>query len=96
VHALEPGTFGKLIGVSLAVTAAMVVTRIVLVFPGAYLHHWLERQTGSDKSPYPSWRHLLFTGWAGIRGGDSLIVALALPLAVSGGSALPGARIANT
>jgi len=90
VRALEPGTFGKLIGVSLAVAAAMIVTRMVLVFPGAYLPRWFHRWARSDKSPYPPWRHLLFTGWAGIRGGDSLIIALALPFAVSGGSGFPG------
>jgi len=90
VHALEPGTLGKLIVVSLAVVAAMIVTRVVLVFPGAYLPRWLERLRGSDKSRNPPWRHLLFTGWAGIRGGDSLIIALALPFAVSGGSPMPG------
>ena len=90
VHKLEPGTFFKLIGVSLAVVAAMIVTRMALVFPGAYLPRWLDRRRRSDKSLYPPWRHLLFTGWAGIRGGDSLIIALALPLAVSGGSPMPG------
>jgi CPA1 family monovalent cation:H+ antiporter len=89
LHALEPGTIGKLIGVSLAVAAAMIVTRMALVFPGAYLPRWLERRAGSAR-PHPPWRYLLFTGWAGIRGGDSLIIALALPLAVSGGSAIPG------
>jgi Na+/H+ antiporter len=90
VRALEPGTFGKLIGVALAVAAAMIVTRIVLVFPGAYLPRWLERRSGCEESTYPPWRYLLFTGWAGIRGGDSLIIALALPLAVAGGSPMPG------
>jgi monovalent cation/hydrogen antiporter len=90
VRALEPGTFGKLIGVALAVAAAMIVTRIVLVFPGAYLPRWLDRRSGSERSGNPPWRHLLFTGWAGIRGGDSLIIALALPLTVSGGTPMPG------
>jgi Na+/H+ antiporter len=90
VHALEPGTLNKLIGVSLAVAAAMIVTRIALVFPGAYLPRWLDRRPASAQRPYPPWRHLLFVGWAGIRGGDSLIIALALPLAVSGGTPLPG------
>jgi CPA1 family monovalent cation:H+ antiporter len=90
VHALEPGEFGRLIWVSLAVAAAMIVTRIVLVFPGAYLPRWFDRRVRPNKSRYPSWRNLLFTGWAGIRGGDSLIIALALPFAVSGGSPLPG------
>jgi Na+/H+ antiporter len=90
VHALDPGALSKLIGVSLAVAAAMIVTRILLVFLGAYLPRWLDRRTGGRKPSYPPWRHLLFTGWAGIRGGDSLIIALALPYAVSGGAPLPG------
>jgi monovalent cation/hydrogen antiporter len=90
VHGLEPGTFGKLIGVSLAVAAAMIVTRMVLVFPGAYLPRWLDRRPGSAGVRYPPWRHLLFTGWAGIRGGDSLIIALSLPLVASAGYPLPG------
>jgi monovalent cation/hydrogen antiporter len=93
VRALEPGTFGKLILVSLAVAAAMIATRMLLVFPGAYLPRWLARLPGSDKPCYPPWRHLLFTGWAGIRGGDSLIIALALPFAVSGGYPLPGRNV---
>jgi monovalent cation/hydrogen antiporter len=89
VRALAPGTFAKLIWVSLAVAAAMMITRIALVFPGAYLPRWLDRRAIADKQ-YPPWRYLLFTGWAGIRGGDSLIIALALPLAVSQGSPMPG------
>jgi CPA1 family monovalent cation:H+ antiporter len=90
VRALEPGTLSKLIGVSFAVAAAMIATRLVLVFPGAYLPRLFDRGLRSDKRPYPPWRHLLFTGWAGIRGGDSLIIALALPLTVATGSPLPG------
>jgi monovalent cation/hydrogen antiporter len=90
VRALEPGTFGRLIGVSFVVAAAMIVTRLVLVFPGAYLPRLFDRGVRSDKRPYPPWRHLLFTGWAGIRGGDSLIIALALPLTVAAGTPLPG------
>jgi Na+/H+ antiporter len=93
VHALAPGTLGKLVGVSFVVAAAMIGTRLVLVFLGAYLSHWLARGLGSGEPGYPPWRHLLFTGWAGIRGGDSLIIALALPLAVAAGSPLPGRNV---
>jgi len=39
---------------------------------------------------YPPWRHILFAGWAGIRGGDSLVIALALPYAGAHGSPLAG------
>lgn len=89
VRALDPGTFGRLIGVSLVVACAMIATRVVLVFAGAYLPRWLDRLMTDKSIGYPPWRHLLFTGWAGIRGGDSLVIALALPYAVSAGSPFP-------
>jgi NhaP-type Na+/H+ or K+/H+ antiporter len=57
----------------------MIASRILLIFPGAYLPRWIERRLGRPTTPYPPWRYLLFGGWAGIRGGDSLVIALALP-----------------
>src|SRR5206468_7225483 len=42
----------------------------------------------------PPLRWILFVGWAGIRGGDSLVIALALPLTTAAGAAFPArARI---
>jgi monovalent cation/hydrogen antiporter len=70
--------------------AAMIAIRIVLIFPGAYLPRWLDRRLGRATTPYPPWRHLLFGGWAGIRGGDSLVIALALPYVALHGAPLPG------
>jgi monovalent cation/hydrogen antiporter len=62
----------------------------VLIFPGAYLPRWLDRRLGRATTPYPPWRHVLFGGWAGIRGGDSLVIALALPYVALHGAPLPG------
>jgi CPA1 family monovalent cation:H+ antiporter len=65
----------------------MIVTRIAWMFVGAYGPRWIEKRLGrTGSSPYPPWRHVLLLGWAGIRGGDSLVIALALPYA-----AVPGA-----
>jgi CPA1 family monovalent cation:H+ antiporter len=90
IQALDEGELASLVGVSIAVVAAMIITRILLMFPGAYLPRWLERRLGRATTPYPPWRDLLFTGWAGIRGGDSLVIALALPYVGLHGAALPG------
>jgi Na+/H+ antiporter len=90
VHALDPGAVARLVEVSLAVAAAMIVTRILWMFPGAYLPRWIDARLARAKPRYPPWRHILFTGWAGIRGGDSLVIALALPYAVARGAPLPG------
>jgi monovalent cation/hydrogen antiporter len=90
VHALAPGAIARLVEVSVAVATAMIVTRILWMFPGAYVPRWVDRRLGRGKPRYPPWRHILFTGWAGIRGGDSLVIALALPYAVARGGPLPG------
>ena len=90
IRTLDEGAIARLVGVSVAVVAAMIVTRMLLMFPGAYLPRWLERRLGRATTPYPPWRGLLFTGWAGIRGGYSLVIALALPYVGSHGAPLPG------
>ncbi len=90
IHALDAGAVASLVGVSVAVAAAMIVTRILLMFPGAYLPRWIDRRLGRASTPHPPWRHLLFAGWAGIRGGDSLVIALALPYVGLHGTPLPG------
>jgi monovalent cation/hydrogen antiporter len=89
IHALQPGLIGRLLQVSAVVAAAMIASRMLWIFPGAYLPRWIDRRFGRATSPYPPWRHLLFTGWAGIRGGDSLVIALALPYIGLHGAPLP-------
>jgi CPA1 family monovalent cation:H+ antiporter len=90
MQTLDASAIARLVGVSVAVVAAMIATRILLIYPGAYLPRWLDRRLGRATTPYPPWRALLFTGWAGIRGGDSLVIALALPYVGSRGAPLPG------
>jgi NhaP-type Na+/H+ or K+/H+ antiporter len=90
IHALQPQQLARMLAVSLAIAAAMIAVRMVLIFPGAYLPRWLDGKLGRAVPHYPPWRQVLFTGWAGIRGGDSLIIALALPLTVSHGAPLAG------
>jgi monovalent cation/hydrogen antiporter len=91
VRALDHGSVMRLVGISLAVAGAMILTRILWIFPGAYLPRLIRRRLGrTEDIAYPPWRHILFAGWAGIRGGDSLVIALALPYVGVHGDALPG------
>jgi Na+/H+ antiporter len=90
VDALKLASVMHLVRVSLLVVAAMIVTRIVWMFFGAYGPRWLERRLGHPGTPYPPWRSVLFLGWAGIRGGDSLVIALALPYVAANGAPLSG------
>jgi CPA1 family monovalent cation:H+ antiporter len=90
MQALDAATIARLVGASVAIAAAMIVSRILWMFPGAYLPRWIERRLARRTTRYPPWRHILFTGWAGIRGGDSLVIALALTYVGSLGQKLPG------
>lgn len=72
-----------------AVSATVVLTRILWVFPAAYLPRLLSK-TLRARDPYPAWQHVAIVAWSGMRGVVSLAAALALPLATAGGAPFPG------
>jgi len=72
-----------------AVSATVVLTRILWVFPAAYLPRLLSK-TLRGRDPYPAWQHVAIVAWSGMRGVVSLAAALALPLATAGGAPFPG------
>jgi CPA1 family monovalent cation:H+ antiporter len=67
---------------------AVIVVRILWVFPATYLPRLLSKHVrGHD--PYPSWRHVAIVAWTGMRGVVSLAAAMALPLTTQDGSPFP-------
>jgi monovalent cation/hydrogen antiporter len=60
------------------VLAAVVLARIVWVFPSIYLPRWLVPRI-RVQDPAPSWRATFVLSWAGLRGVISLAAAAALP-----------------
>lgn len=77
----------------LLVTAALIggtviVTRVIWVFPGAYLPRWLSARI-RERDPTPSWRNIAVIGWCGMRGVVSLAAALAVPHALPSGAEFP-------
>jgi CPA1 family monovalent cation:H+ antiporter len=79
-----------LLGHVAVVSAAVIVSRLVWVFPGAYIPRWLDRHVFGIPTPYPPWQNVFVVGWTGMRGVVSLAAALALPLATAGGKPFPG------
>jgi CPA1 family monovalent cation:H+ antiporter len=71
------------------ISAVLIAVRIIWVFPGTYLPRFVRRKVGKHDD-YPPWRQVFFVGWAGIRGGDSLVIALALPIVTNTGAPFPG------
>jgi len=87
--ALHEYSVGTLAGVAAAVSGAAIVVRLIWVFPGGFLLRRILRRLGSQERT-PPWRAVAFIGWAGLRGGDSLVIALALPRVVAAGAPFPG------
>jgi len=89
LHALDRFPLAVLLREAAVVTLCLVVVRLVWVFPTTYLFRWLGRMVGASDHPLPSWRSVLFVAWAGLRGGDSLVLALALPIQTTSGARFP-------
>jgi len=81
----------------LAISSCVIVVRILWVFPAAYMPTLLFRRYHVDsQGDHPPWRHVAVVAWTGIRGGDTLVTALALPLTIQSGAAFPGREMVQT
>jgi len=63
------------------ISVATIVVRLIWIFPGAYLPHWLSKRIRNTETK-PSPGGVAVVGWAGMRGVVSLAAALALPLTI--------------
>jgi CPA1 family monovalent cation:H+ antiporter len=72
------------------VSGAAIALRVVWFFPSSWAARWLRARRERHLPSRPPWQWILFGGLAGIRGGDSLVIALALPLATASGAPFPG------
>src|SRR5439155_26078570 len=79
---------GSLILDAVVVSAAVIVTRLVWIYPATYIPRFLFRRV-RERDPYPPWQYPTLLGWAGLRGAVSLAAALALPLTTDAGRAFP-------
>ncbi len=78
---------GPLLLRTLIIAGVVIAVRIAWVFLGTGLPR-LYRKPDADR-PRVTWQRLLFLGWCGMRGGDALVTALALPLTISGETPFP-------
>lgn len=86
LHGLGSHSLAQLIGYGGLVTFVAVVVRLAYTFIAVFLLRLARRR---QQPPTPSWQTAAFIGWTGMRGGDSLVIALALPLQVTGGAPFP-------
>ncbi|MBL9167768.1 MAG: Na+/H+ antiporter [Verrucomicrobiales bacterium] len=78
----------QVIGYALAISVAVILIRIVWVFPASYLPR-LASKSLRQRDPYPRWQNVALVAWTGMRGVVSLAAALALPLTAQNGQPFP-------
>jgi monovalent cation/hydrogen antiporter len=85
------GRYGlpRAIAWSVSFAAAVILLRLIWVFPGARLAYFIRRRVLHPHETLPGWRNLFVVGWTGMRGVVALAAALALPRAVSDGTPFP-------
>ena len=80
---------GQLIAYGLAVSATVIVMRIVWVFATTAVIRALDRRDSQRLRRAP-WQARFIVGWAGMRGAVSLAAALAVPIETDAGTPFPG------
>ncbi|HEV7703992.1 MAG TPA: Na+/H+ antiporter [Gemmatimonadaceae bacterium] len=90
IVALRSHTLTQLAEVVLATTAVCILVRFVWVFISIYLGDSDKSRKGARKTSKTNrWKKPFFIAWAGLRGADSLVIAIALPLTIHGGAPFP-------
>jgi Na+/H+ antiporter len=86
---LWSGGAPSLLRVAGLVSATVIGARLLWVFAAAYLPRLASGRLRAPES-YPSWRMLTVLSWAGLRGGDTLVMVLAVPHRTFAGAPFPG------
>jgi CPA1 family monovalent cation:H+ antiporter len=88
LDSLEGRSTGSLLADGAIVSVAVILTRLLWIYPATYLPRWAWKRI-RERDPYPPWQHPTLIGWAGLRGAVSLAAALALPLTTATGEPFP-------
>src|SRR5262249_15489647 len=67
------------------IVLCVVIVRLIWVVPSAYVGTWIGRTIRRARDPFPQFGWIVFVGWVGLRGGDSVVIALALPESTAAG-----------
>jgi CPA1 family monovalent cation:H+ antiporter len=92
LRGLKGFSLEQLIGYALGMSAAVILIRILWVFPATYLPRLFFRSVRA-RDPYPRWQHVMIVAWTGMRGVVSLAAALSLPFSTDSGAAFPGRNL---
>lgn len=89
VHQLDRPAFFGLLREAILVTVVLIVVRVLWVPSGAYTARMIARRIYHPSPERLRFGEVAFVSWAGLRGGDSLVIALALPFTIASGAPFP-------
>jgi len=82
----------SLVGDAAFIVLAVIVLRILWVFPATYLPRRLIRRV-REHDPSPPWKYPAFIAWNGMRGAVTIAAALLIPLRTDAGLPFPGREL---
>jgi Na+/H+ antiporter len=82
-------SYSQLVLYAALFSALIIALRLVWVFPGAYLAHWIKARFLHQKTVKPTPKGILVVGWTGMRGVIALAAAISLPHTLADGSPFP-------
>ena len=92
LDAIEKFSLGELIRYGLIISGAVILIRIIWVYPGAFVPRWLSKEI-REKETTTNLRTVTIVAWSGIRGVVSLAAAMALPLTIANDSPFPNREL---
>jgi Na+/H+ antiporter len=91
LQTLRTHALSTLVLYGVLITLTVIAVRMVYTFVAAWLIRLSRRRT--RRANTPQWRQAAFLSWAGMRGGDSLVIALAVPVMTAAGHPYPAREL---
>jgi monovalent cation/hydrogen antiporter len=85
VRETQPQSLGAWLGFGAAVSLVVILVRLAMVLPSPFLWRALTR----SRPGQGDLRNVALVGWMGVRGADSVVIALALPQLTVAGAPFP-------
>jgi monovalent cation/hydrogen antiporter len=85
IHETRPQSLGMWLGFAALVSLVVILVRLAVVLPSPFLWRALTR----SRAGRPALRNVGLVGWMGVRGADSVVIALALPQLTASGAPFP-------
>lgn len=86
IHSLR---FIQLVEYGLAFSAILIVLRLLWMYPGAYVSHFIRNRVLHQNVRMPGNKQIFVVGWTGMRGVVALAAAFSLPLTLADGRPFP-------